>query len=170
MWEITSVRDNPESQDRIHQFLADFWEPFAVIAPGEAGRIMLFIFAADAYEPRTTSLLSRPRQATEGVGSEAGKLFHMGDWFPATNREYQEGEWSIVRMFAAFTVAELGQMLRDQPYVEIISCPDIPRGWRAFVVPETPRKSMRVFHGDTEADARAKMLIYLIEKKLIHIA
>lgn len=61
---------------------------------------------------------------------------------------------------AAFTVAELGEMLP-----EFVQSGRDGIGWLCFKARqdyETP-----YFNGDTEADARAKMLIHLIEQKLV---
>lgn len=66
---------------------------------------------------------------------------------------------------AAFTVAELGEML-PAGYVSYQS-PNIPKGnWFCW---QSPRSNQRQ-EADTEAHARAKMLVYLIENKLIRIA
>lgn len=82
---------------------------------------------------------------------------------------YQDG-WSLFKNeeehrmqpnCAAFTVAELGEMLRG-------------RDWSGGIVPshcwarchELP-EGQRVFEASSEADARAKMLIYLIEQGII---
>jgi hypothetical protein len=37
MWQIIKPTDNPENEERIKQLLADFWEPFAVVAPWGSG-------------------------------------------------------------------------------------------------------------------------------------
>lgn len=65
------------------------------------------------------------------------------------------------KKYSAFTVAELGEMLKDK------KLPHYENGkwiWGAFG--EATRKDWYIIEG-TEADARAKMLIYLIENKLI---
>ncbi len=66
---------------------------------------------------------------------------------------------------SAFTVAELGEMLPD--YLE-------PGSYFNFSFDKGGRKydiayvnTEHAIRGDTEADARAKMLIYLLENKLI---
>lgn len=80
---------------------------------------------------------------------------------------------------SAFTVAELGEMLpfsiKFQKHVCYLSCEkNIPDygGW--FCKYESsdiirPTKATDIFTADTEADARANMLIYLLENGLITI-
>lgn len=85
---------------------------------------------------------------------------------------YQIGS-DTERAFSAFTVAELGEMLPD--YVN----PADYQGARSLGISKsmdgwhiTYSTSEKWWHrevADTEADARAKMLIYLIENKLITI-
>lgn len=59
--------------------------------------------------------------------------------------------------FSAFTVAELGEMLPQDESFRIKHTTDEWNIWR----------DDEVFGGNTEADARAKMLIYLLENKLV---
>jgi hypothetical protein len=64
---------------------------------------------------------------------------------------------------SAFTVAELGEMLKEGMERSFYSQKD---GWTIEYTPiDTPL--LRMWGCETEADARAKMLIYLIENKLI---
>lgn len=63
---------------------------------------------------------------------------------------------------SAFTVAELGVLLRSTVWV-IVSRP-IYNQWGAYA---PMCEEWKEHYADTEADARAKMLIYLIENKLI---
>lgn len=88
-------------------------------------------------------------------------LVYLPQWIPQIKKH---GEW-----WAAFTVAELGEML--PPLCEIKRTRE--NNWRLEYIstltvkdgrPHFDRHSVRA---DTEADARAKMLIYLIEQKLI---
>lgn len=69
---------------------------------------------------------------------------------------------------AAFTVAEFGQMLMDGL---IGSNKMALGGWRCEYEPlKKGGEGPNLFtEGKTEADARAEMLIYLLEKKLISI-
>lgn len=64
----------------------------------------------------------------------------------------RQGERKIFR----FTVAELGEML-----------PERCRYWRSGLRGQKEQKQMGTQTADTEADARAKMLIYLIENQLV---
>lgn len=71
------------------------------------------------------------------------------------------------KLVAAYTVAELGELL--------------PTNTWAFLIEKTPREEVRLLmlggqkldfplhnvFAETEADARAKLLIYLLEQKLI---
>jgi hypothetical protein len=70
---------------------------------------------------------------------------------------------------AAFTVAELGEMLKAEMYKSWYG----GGGWTCsyFIPPKTATESDREIyeHGTTEACARAKMLIYLIENKLVSL-
>jgi len=72
---------------------------------------------------------------------------------------------SIEKEYSAFTVAELGEMLPEKLNNEWLTCQKVGGYWEAGYKGE----------GDTwiekedkiEAEARAKMLIYLLENKLI---
>jgi hypothetical protein len=69
------------------------------------------------------------------------------------------GTWNEEDIVSAFTVAELGEMVRTF---------QMPGGntndgtWNFFTGKE-------VFVADTEADARAKMLVYILENKLVTV-
>lgn len=63
------------------------------------------------------------------------------------------------RNVSAFTVAELGEMLPFGYYSR--------RGTRGFTCGTLNNENYGTRRGVTEADARAKMLIYLLENKLI---
>lgn len=66
------------------------------------------------------------------------------------------------RAIPAFTVAELGEMLKKMDY----SFPEFDGiAWVSIIRLED--SSYRSFSADTEADARAKMLVYLLESELI---
>jgi hypothetical protein len=67
---------------------------------------------------------------------------------------------------SAFTVAELGEML---PAAQLRMIHRSPVGdcWTLPIHAEAHASSRGTDHVETEADARAKMLIYLFENKLI---
>ena len=69
------------------------------------------------------------------------------------------------RYYSAFTVAELGEMLP----VGSMSAQTKDK-WQAwyhnYTIPETVNQA---FWANTEADARAKMLIYLIEQRIVKV-
>lgn len=66
---------------------------------------------------------------------------------------------------SAFTVAELGEML---PTFIVYEHTNEDKRWRCFSTKEVGTGSYpSLQYADTEADARAKMLIYLIENKLV---
>jgi hypothetical protein len=62
--------------------------------------------------------------------------------------------------YSAFTVAELGEILKEN----ITFSSNVGSGTKKWYVVDSRSKTVEA---DTEADARAKMLIYLIENKLI---
>ena len=66
--------------------------------------------------------------------------------------------------FAAFTVAELGVMLPANAW----SNKDNVKGWKATEAFYDDRR-IHDERAETEADARAKMLIHLIEQKLVTV-
>lgn len=89
--------------------------------------------------------------------------------FGAANQAYSH--------YSAFTVSELGEMLPFQikykKHICYLSCQkNIPEygGWYCFYESSDivrPTEKTEMFTADTEADARAKMLIYLIENDLL---
>lgn len=83
---------------------------------------------------------------------------------------------------SAFTVAELGEMLPESIDYQVDefghrsvwftsgrTILNKGKGWYVMYNDPHPANKVPVYaiHGDTEADARAKMLIYLLENKLI---
>ena len=61
--------------------------------------------------------------------------------------------------YSAFTVAELGEMLPD-----LHKTIKTGKRWTAYCL-----RLSKEFQADTEANARAKMLVYLLENKLMEI-
>lgn len=87
--------------------------------------------------------------------------------------------WGDAQLFSAFTVAEIGEMLPSSmrfPFANgrlraIKQHLHIFKGWddKGWLINYTAAGTRRLetIKADTEADARAKMLIYLLENKLI---
>lgn len=76
----------------------------------------------------------------------------------------------FVKLFSAFTVAELGEMLPHLIGDYVLD--QIKTTDNQYCLLYRNRNNGRhitIKHANTEADARAKMLIYLIENKLITI-
>ena len=84
------------------------------------------------------------------------ELWYGGSPFPKI------GHWSVI---SALTVAELGEMLPAGMWYEKTM---EDKRWRCGFIKDLaqPIKTGWQF-GDTEADARGKMLIYLLENKII---
>jgi len=111
------------------------------------------------------------------LGIEQSSLFY---WIKYKNRSpysiaylahfFRDEKNIVEELYSAFTVAELGEML--QPFNIVTS--KYKKGnkmvWNVYVQDMTMRinKTYEPSHvGYTEADARAKMLIYLLENGLI---
>lgn len=72
--------------------------------------------------------------------------------------------------YAAFTVAELGEMLLTiPPFVNVHTYLDASLEWWCVLPIQGGIDDGLMFTADTEADARAKMLIYLIENNLLTV-
>jgi len=87
------------------------------------------------------------------------KIEKKGEWGLSTSKEILPSETTeSLEYLSAYTVAELGEMLpegcRTWKYAE---------GWAGKI----PGEQNTMGSYDTEANGRAKMLIYLIENKLI---
>ncbi len=100
-----------------------------------------------------------------------------------------EGEWKLsshlhdflddpryTNIIRAFTVAELGEMLPPEinwgqgfKSLQILLLSDQPRKWDVRYYLGGSGIAPRGQSAETEADARAKMLIYLLENKLISV-
>jgi hypothetical protein len=86
-------------------------------------------------------------------GSEA-KLITRDRWIPVIKAE----------VFPAFTIAELGEMLPPA----FSSSRGADNRWMCVNEMKSNSEDGRIRFADTEADARAKMLIYLFENRHIH--
>src|SRR5205085_2650671 len=65
--------------------------------------------------------------------------------------------------YSAFTVAELGDMLPDEVATNKYTEPDLKTFFCKLHVEGDWQKYIEIIEADTEADARAQMLIYLLE-------
>jgi hypothetical protein len=99
---------------------------------------------------------------------DAGKFYPSGDVLAykddALFKSGKKGEF-----YAAFTVAELGEMLRVKCCVDgKFQMPQfyLPECVWLHYLPDGDEDDVEIA-SPTEADARAKMLIYLLENKLI---
>lgn len=85
----------------------------------------------------------------------------------ATMYEANDDGYYQAKLVAAFTVAELGEMLKRKKYMLI---PVTVEGeWQGADIVNGSYLPLGRMDEVTEADARAKMLIYLIENKLIEV-
>ena len=96
--------------------------------------------------------------------------------YPKLQREtFGKTVWSDTVWYSAFTVAELGEMLPYKIYGKTDFEIFLERGDCNFIVGyvEEEKSGGRlddiVFEDKTEANARAKMLIYLLENKLLEL-
>jgi len=103
--------------------------------------------------------------------------FHL--WFNEVlamgGLEPLDKRYKLVQQFSAFTVAELGDMLPARGYEneDLVSWSSFfskDKGkWIASIFWRFSKDKTEWIESDTEADARAKMLIYLFENKLIEL-
>jgi hypothetical protein len=94
----------------------------------------------------------------------------FGDWprIISRNDRADRPAADADRMYAAFTVAELGEMLPaynwQYPYTFKMSS---QTEWSSVWLSAKNQRIEKQFTANTEADARAKMLVYLLENKLM---
>ena len=82
------------------------------------------------------------------------------DWIVVPESEVKD--YKVDEPLSAFTVAELGKMLPlENVYPNIIKTVELNNTWCINLT------AHHQDHAGTEADARAKMLVYLIERELI---
>jgi len=98
------------------------------------------------------------------LGVEQESLFY---WMTGHNNPVEKPQFGFQEMLdkdlicSAFTVAELGEELKNWLLYNFYSMPNIcDEGW------EVDSRLVENLLADTEANARAKMLIYLKENKL----
>lgn len=106
-------------------------------------------------------------------------------WVPYPDGSTKYGEWYLQAVpmrdgkgiynmtgVSAFTVAELGELLPDIPHYRL-RIEKIGSSWgvqfRAVSYDAPHGEVLFAWAASTEADARAKMLIYLLENKLISL-
>lgn len=116
-------------------------------------------------EQQVTSL--EPSEKLRELGVRQESLFY---WTHCPVKE-QNGEWTHVltygrnnelpETYAAFTVAELGEMIDGW------RLPKRTMNGKAWIAGDDELPTYVIIGCKTEADARAKMLIYLLENKLI---
>ncbi len=98
------------------------------------------------------------------LGVKQGSLFKWDDLGHRWSLEYDIRGY--IGRYSAFTVAELGEMLPNVYYSSKVYSSD-----RKDMNYECAgHESGDIFTADTEANARAKMLIYLTENKLMEVS
>lgn len=97
----------------------------------------------------------------EGINTSEYLLFPCEPYFPHLDWRVND-KTPPFHGFSAFTVADLGALLPSQ----YLACFKDESGWYGYnISPTAEWKSM--FPVQTEADARAKMLVFLLESKLL---
>ncbi len=90
---------------------------------------------------------------------------------PHWHIEYGRDDFHYPNYVSAFTVAELGEMLpesiEETEWTHILEIDHWDEGKWHIVYASAKGDYFAEVHAETEADARAKMLIYLIENNLI---
>lgn len=113
-------------------------------------------------EDQVCSLDIAKRLKELGVEQESLWYYHGPEEKPFFLIHAMKAPHDVV-IASAFTVAELGEMLPPFVTTEKYLCKGKPR----FNAREEETIEEHCWHGDKEADARAKMLCYLIEQGLV---
>lgn len=90
---------------------------------------------------------------------------------PTSGYEYREGGYEDAEEFSAFTVAELGEILKATEKNDWGASSEwnhVWKKWRCFLINADCNEEWSE-EAITEADARGKMMIYLLENKLITV-
>lgn len=103
---------------------------------------------------------------------DTGEVIESDEWGVCLNPEsgrtrddkYGRKRWPA---FSAFTVAELGEMLPAETGWSVWKNPNPRLGVKNELWKGGCDASTRVFYADTEANARAVMLVHFLENKLI---
>lgn len=106
-------------------------------------------------------------QKIKDLGVKQESLFYWiqdmgGEYFLGTKKQMESHKVLryVQKHYSAFTVAELGEML-----------PEYIKTWKRmdkFIISRELERPPYITVEKTEADARAKMLIYLLENNLIN--
>lgn len=124
-------------------------------------------------EEQVVSLDLAKRLKELGVKQESLYVWRQG--FDAT-KDYEyvgkhDPEMSGLTICSAFTVAELGEMLpyafRSGRLNDHTAVCALPESLQSGFLRNSKKRKLQSQYADTEADARAKMLCYLLEQKLI---
>ena len=86
----------------------------------------------------------------------------------ATMYSEQDADYWDAKLIAAFTVAELGEMLPDL-YYSLRHAGDKKWACNLYMGARKDGAEYPNMHGDTEAEARGLMLAYLIENNLMSV-
>lgn len=109
----------------------------------------------------------------------SGDIVALPEWRVAQKREIRLGKGQRTRdveTYSAFTVAELGEMLpgntgtKSEALYFVTQKGLMGRMWYCNAIDMLTNKPRYGYEGNTEADARAKILIYLLKNKLIETA
>lgn len=127
-------------------------------------------------ESQITSLEISKRLKELGVKQESLFWWNEGD-SPAGGSTFQLEDSKYPDLIAyedyecisAFTVAELGEMLPNMVEGRILSCDKVEENLYEVYYEGSKFDSCYIQKSNTEADARGKCLIYLIENSLIKL-